>query len=219
MAALLWLAKASNVKTGPIPTCYVREAERSCKGCPLRKGRCYAWNGTPVMGFRGMLKSSRDYSLEHALDHRLAKAKAVRFGALGDPARIAPAETLAAIKAVRAKGLGVLGYTHFPDEVPEIFKLHFLASTNNVYEADKRIEQGWFTATILPADWPYKTFFTPAGNKGIVCPAQIRDTNCNDCRLCDPHHPVAKHVRAIGFLDHSPATLSRMRRLPRVAAA
>ena len=39
---------------------------------------------------------------------------------------------------------------------------------------------------------------TPDGHKVVVCPAQIRDTNCVDCGLC----AQAKRKCVVAFLAH-----------------
>jgi hypothetical protein len=53
-------------------------------------------------------------------------------------------------------------------------------------------------ATIVPFGTP-NTFFTPKGNKGIICPAQ-RDgvnTTCEKCQLCYKQRDVI-----VGFIPH-----------------
>ena len=83
-----WISRASNLKTGPIPTAYVgqtiQEAKDSCSGCALLEGiprengkghtKCYAWQGTSKLGFGSMSlkatsgKSSKDMTGTPALE-------------------------------------------------------------------------------------------------------------------------------------------------------
>jgi hypothetical protein len=52
--------------------------------------------------------------------------------------------------------------------------------------------------TVLPSDWKKKSFETPQGRRGIVCPAYTHeDMTCERCGLC------ARQSRAIiGFPAH-----------------
>lgn len=76
---------------------------------------CYAWAGTPAMGYASLLKAvarGADRSLERALRLRHKLARVVRLGAIGDPGSI-PARKLEAIaRKVKAAGLALIGYTH-----------------------------------------------------------------------------------------------------------
>jgi hypothetical protein len=57
---------------------------------------------------------------------------------------------------------------------------------------------------------------TPAGGRGLVCPAQVRPDitgkqipvggyvgiTCNSCGMCDINHPVWNKIDVIGFVEH-----------------
>lgn len=123
---LLWAARSENSKTGDIPTGWVgRTAEEtmaSCHGCPLAppsiggSGACYAHAGAVKMAVGSVQRSARAdpgrYSLARALASRRHDARAVRLGAIGDPARVAWATVAHAARVVRAAGLALLSYTH-----------------------------------------------------------------------------------------------------------
>jgi hypothetical protein len=82
-----------------------------------------------------------------------------------------------------------------------------MASTDTLEDADEAIARGWKVATVLPSDHNERTWTTPGGNKGIVCPAMMAPgkVTCNSCRLCDP----SKAGPHIGFPDHGPGSKRR----------
>lgn len=211
---LLWV-RANNTKTGAIPAAYVgatvEEAWKSCQGCSLRDSRkCYAWTGTNRMIFKGQhverfAEDPGRFSLAAVLA-RVKGAKAARLGVLGDPSRASRMSVKVSIAVLRFLRLAVLAYTHFWREAAnQDLRGDFMASCDTVEEADEALALGWRPATILPWDHVAKTFTTPAGAPGVVCPAQTKDAvTCNSCRMCDPRHPVwaAGKVKAIGFINH-----------------
>lgn len=222
---LLWIARPANRKTGPIPTAYVgrdyQETWESCEGCSLRQNTCYAWNGRGRMALASLQKRAQrvpeEYTLEHALKTRLFGMRAIRLGAIGDPARAPRRELLAAIDTARRNRLNVLGYTHFWAAEPRtgVLRREIMASTNTPAEADKAIAAGWRAASVVPSDTKEKLVVTPAGNKLLVCPAMVKaNLTCADCRLCDPQHKVwtAGKIQGIAFPDHGPAGRKRFGR-------
>lgn len=76
------------------------------------------------------------------------------------------------------------------------------ASANTLAEADAMVALGLPTVAVVSADAPTKGV-TPAGNKYVVCPAQVRDdVTCATCGLCqiqDPKRPV------VAFIPHGTA--------------
>ena len=237
MAKALWSSSTTNVKTGPIPTMWVgnsiEDAWESCDGCPRRPPEpgkaqgmvevCYAWVG-PVysLGFKSKVlpKHMADpsyHEVERALQNRRVDARAVRLGAIGDPARVDRTELLHDLALVRAAGLAVLGYTHFPEENPDLAGV-LLASLDDPKDPKipLLIELGWRVAVVLPPDYQGKRF-SAQGLRGFVCPAQtlrprkakeknkkeIPGTTCNQCRLCDRQHVCWDKVDMVGFLRHS----------------
>lgn len=228
---LLWTPAAQNRKTGRVPTAYVGETRSdtwaSCEGCDLRESTCYAWHGTQArFGLpkihAGFAREPQRYTLARALKRRLADARIARVTAIGDPLRANRAELLASLHLIRRAGLGVVGYTHFwRDEDGEALKRELMASCDTPAQADEAIAAGWRATSVLP--WGHveahgPLFVTPAGHRGVVCPAQrLERVTCNDCRMCDPQHRVwrAGKVHAIGFLDHSPTARGEARRAGR----
>jgi len=236
--SLIWTPAAQNRKTGRVPTAYVGvtrdETRESCEGCALRDSRrCYAWSGPQGQlglskihkGYR--VRGERFYTLAHALKHRQPDARVVRVASIGDPARADRVELLASLLVVRRAGLGVVGYSHFwGDPWNSHLRRELMASCDDLEQADEAIAAGWRAAAVLPWDHEGLTFSTPAGARGVVCPAQTKPAvTCNTCGMCDPRHRVwaAGKVKAIGFLDHSRAAVraarERGRRLPTAGVA
>jgi len=213
---LLWVRYPGNRKTDCVPTAYVGDSfantRKSCEGCALLGDGCYAWAATS-RGFGAVLKGykadPKRYSWKQAIDGRRKRAKMIRYGALGDPARADRREVLESSDYAREQGLSVIGYTHHWREEPVTGSLRnlFMASCNSVAESEEALQRGWTPAMIIPWNFEGKTFEMPGGKKGLVCPAQTRDTvTCNDCRMCDVSHPVwsAGKIAGIGFKDHGP---------------
>jgi hypothetical protein len=220
---IVWVTRPSNRKTGEIPTGYIgtsrAEAWDSCEGCALRGNGCYAWAGTPLMGFASALRGRREvpyrYTIEGALSLRSKLARAIRFGALGDPSAASSKTLRKASKLARSAGLAVLGYTHHWRRVSkQTLRTMLMASCDNVAQADVAISQGWKPAAIVPQfSANPRGESTPLGARLLRCPAQKTKTvTCNDCRLCDPQNPYwEKQTSYVGiaFQDHGPKSLER----------
>ena len=214
---VLWTPDSGNDKTGDIPTGWIGASREQCMdscnavACPLRPkveggdGQCYAWHGTPVMGFASMLRArarGKAYDLAHALAGRKASARMVRLGALGDPASCSPLAAAFIASKVRAAGLTLVGYTH-GWRTADHWRGRLMASCDTLQEADEAAALGWRPTVVLPYHHEGRHFTTPAGRTGVVCPAQIRPkvVTCNTCRLCDG---AATRGPVIGFIDHGP---------------
>jgi hypothetical protein len=217
-ARFTWIARTANTKTGDIPGAYVgqtiEECRESCHGCPLLNGACYAWSGFTYVSFTKIverrLTSPAKYTVLAALRDRSPRARAVRFGVMGDPSRVNRDELKVAVAACRGQNLDLIGYTHFWRE-PENSDLKgiFMASCEDEEGAAEARAFGWTPTLVLPWDHALRngpTFTLPNGERGVVCPAQTKkEITCNDCRMCSLDHPVWKagKISAIGFLDHS----------------
>jgi hypothetical protein len=71
-------------------------------------------------------------------------------------------------------------------------------SANNLRDADNKITLGIGpVVSIIPINTP-KHFTTPNKVKGIICPAQLSEIKCIDCKLCQK----ADRKFIIGFLAH-----------------
>ena len=210
-----------NSKTGNVPTITVggtrEEAYQSCadSGCPkLTDNTCYAWNGTPLFAAISRWKSrakrvATDTTHElRRLDDRSARARMVRLADIGDPGALHVAIRDQIVAAVRGRGLSLIGYTHAWRKATD-WMGQIMASTDTLAEADEAVAMGWRATTIVPWDHTGHRFDTPAGNRAVVCPAQVsKKVVCNTCRLCDGSKPGP----VIAFLDHSKKALAAQRR-------
>lgn len=71
-------------------------------------------------------------------------------------------------------------------------------SADDAGEADKLAATGLPVTCIVPMNTPERTI-TPGGLPIVVCPAQTRDTTCQDCELCArPNRKVIVGFRAHG---------------------
>jgi hypothetical protein len=107
------------------------------------------------------------------------------------------------------KGRRGFTYTHKPceenennrDAVREANKGGFTInlSGNSLSHADRLADLNIGPVVSIVPHGTANTFYTPAGRKGIVCPAQQRDDiTCANCQLCSR---VNRSV-IVGFLPH-----------------
>lgn len=184
----VWTVSTSNRKTGVIPTQYVGrtrdETWASCEGCALRPdadGGCYAWGGNSVRGANSIQKAAaagKPATLAEVLERAPRSAKCVRFGAIGDPARVKVETLLADIDLARSEGFKVLGYTHHWRTQPRtgVLRNVFLASCETLEQAEEAQARGWLVSVA-----------GPESVEGMVtCPHYKRpEIQCNRCGLCD----------------------------------
>ena len=204
-AQSLWTVSFDNQKTGAIPTQYVgatrEETWESCEGCNLRPdkgGGCYAWTGKVSRGANSVRKAfarGKDYSLEACLDRTPRSARVIRFGAIGDPARVNRAVLLQDIDTARNAGLKVIGYTHHWREEPVtgVLRTVFLASCETVEQATEAMERGWYVAVAGPESLPGM----------VTCPNYKReDVQCNRCGLCNIEKLQRTQFKGVVFPAH-----------------
>jgi len=184
----MWTVSTGNQKTGPIPTQYVGitrdETWASCEGCSLRPdadGGCYAWSGRSSRAANSVRKAvalGKPAKLTDALARTPRSAKAVRFGAIGDPARVKRELVLGDIAKARELGMKVLGYTHHWKGEPRtgVLRRNFLASCETLEQAKEAQDRGWLVALAGPDSAPGM----------VTCPHYARpEIQCNHCGLCD----------------------------------
>ena len=221
-STMLWVGTSTNTKTGNIPVGYVgatvEETERSCEGCPLRRGGCYHWSGgrRAQSSMQRAAATSRPerYSLARSLGGSVRTARYARGAVGGDPWIFSRATVAGWVDDVRAAGLrGLILYTHFAATKGAHLKGLAIASTECPEEADRLRADGWRVALVAPyADpasrkpsvkepkWLGETITTADGTRATVCPAQAgKPVDCNTCGLCDP---ARKGPQVIAFLKH-----------------
>ena len=205
---LIWNAKATNVKTGNVPTLFIghtkQEAWESCNGCNLRGNGCYAWSGSVNIGAsstRRALAKGADKTLSYALKNRHVNARMVRVSAIGDIGRCSSKQASEIKEAIGKTKLELVGYTHHwrEERVAKNWRGSLMASCEKINDADLAVSQGWRATTIVDEKSPH-TFISPAGNKVVICPAQTKNNiTCNQCRLCNGSKKAAP---IIAFIAH-----------------
>lgn len=224
----LCTATSTNKKTGNVPTIWIgatrEESLQSCRdvACPLLHKKnggqggdgnpmCYAQHGTPSIAHSHMTKAAargKNYSLRGALATASRAAKMVRLGSLGDPAALSPIDGAYIREAVKREGLALIGYTHgWSLDKSRRWKGHIMASCDTLAQVDQAIADGWRATVVLPRDHSGRTFTTPEGHTGVVCPAMLKPelVTCNSCRMCDG----SKAGPVIGFPDHGHTSKSK----------
>ena len=205
---------SSNVKTGPIPV--TTSEESTCPTeCPFRDGSCYAKNGPLAIHWGKVSKGERGDSVD-ALARQInsfPRGQVWRHNQAGYLPGLRDsidAEKLAQIVAAN-KGRRGFTYTHKPLEGAEnVSNLEAVKSANkngftvnlsgnNLSHADRLVNLQAGPVVCVVPESTSETFFTPAGRKGIICPAQQRDDiTCANCQLCQR----ANRSVIIGFRAH-----------------
>jgi hypothetical protein len=207
---------SSNVKTGPIPVT-TSSAETCPDSCPLKAGGCYAKSGPLAMHWNKVTIGERGNSLDILAKQIRAfpRGQVWRHNQAGDLPGIGDNIDSSGLKKIVDANKGRRGftYTHKPCEGDsnqttgnraavrfanrEGFTVNL--SANNLSHADKLVDlQAGPVVAIVPQETG-NTFFTPAGRKGVVCPAQQRDDiTCANCQLCSR----ALRSVIIGFRAH-----------------
>jgi len=235
---ILVQSTTKNRKTGNIPTIIVGQNQNqvvsSCiqSGCKLLHKKlggsgeyedlglkpCYAHNSSVSWGtksiFRAIEKGTRtieDYSLSEGFRMSARTAKFFRASSIGDMSSLSPQRVKEVIKEGIKYGLKPLGYT--ADKTATHLKEHLLLSCPTMEETDAAVNNGWRATTIFQTWDGKKTFTTPSGHKGIVCPEQTQARSrkeitprnkitCNDCGLCSQGNQHTTKYKVIGFITH-----------------
>lgn len=235
---ILVQATTKNKKTGNIPTIIVGQNQddivKSCiqSGCKLLHKKlggsgeykdlglrpCYAHNSSVSWGtksiFRALEKGSKvldDYSLSEGFRMSARTARYFRCSSIGDISAVSPNRFRTILKEGAIYGLKPLGYT--ADKTATHLKDSLLLSCPTMEETDNAVNEGWRATTIFKSWDGKKTFTTPAGHKGIVCPEQTQAKSgkevtprnkitCNDCGLCSQGNKHPSKYKVIGFITH-----------------
>ena len=222
----MWTVSTNNPKTGPIPTQYVGatplETALSCEGCSLFSGSkhakrvpkgelggCYAHLGNvsrAAIMVRGAAKRGKPMDLATVLQRTPRSARCGRFGAIGDPSRVARSGLYSDVDLLRSIDFKVLGYTHHWKGEPwnGRLKREILASCETWGQADDALSRGWKVAVAGPHE-------APKGTRLTMCPQDKKPwLTCNACGLCDV--PTLKRANIDGII--LPAHGQGARRLP-----
>jgi hypothetical protein len=203
---LIW--SSSNRKLGPMPTAFA--SKKTCPStCPLKGTGCYAGEGPINITWNKVTDGSRgtDWKTFVGNVRKIAPGTLWRYGVTGDlpgeDVDVDP-QKLAEMTAAN-KGKRGYTYTHKPRTAKNLRAIRqaiaggfmISLSANSPKEADRLAKHGLPLVTLVPEETP-KTFKTPGGMDGVICPAQeLEHMTCYSCGYCaKPGHKL------VGFRPH-----------------
>lgn len=215
--------KSTNRKTGPIPVS--TSSHKTCpKTCPFIKRGCYGNGGPLALHWRKITEGERGvdwYDFLKSIES-LPKGQLWRHNQAGDLVSLRTNKKLidkAKLHELVLMNKGKRGFTythyivdsdnaainqHNRDSIRKANHQGFIInlSANSIEHADKLMAMKIApVTTVLPDNFTGKSFKTPAGNKGIVCPAVVKENmTCEKCKLCAT--PLSKRPYIIGFPAH-----------------
>lgn len=208
-----WMPKAKDRKLGGIPACYVSGS--TCPdACGLKGAGCYAEQAFQKAHWR-KLACEGGAPWHELLDRVAALAPGTlwRYAVAGDlPGDGDTLDEGLVMELARANyghgrpRLG-FGFTHKPcnsvaDGVVLLrARAHGLVinlSADGLADADRKLAMRIApVVAVVPSDTP-RFFRTPGGARGVVCPAEVGDITCRECRLC----ANASRSSVVGFRAH-----------------
>ncbi len=203
--------KSSNKKTGPIPVTTTEQS--SCAPtCPFIGKGCYAKSGPLALHWRKVSAGERGTDWQGLCDfiQALPDRQVWRHNQAGDLPHILGDINPAMMAHLVVANTGKRGYTythhvlnkHNIEIIERCNRQGFTvnASTESLSAADDAIKQGIPAVVVVPNNQPVPEC-TPDGHKVVLCPAQSRDTNCAECKLCSQ----AKRTCVVAFQAHGTA--------------
>lgn len=215
--------KSANAKVGPIPVS-TTGADSCPIACPLRSatihgdgdGGCYAGGGPLALHWRKITNGERGTDLAEFCDtvRTFPAGQLWRHNQAGDLPHAGDHVTLAAgaVAAIVNANEGKRGftYTHYDiarnaDNRAIVAWANHMgftvnASANDPDHADRIADAapGLPICTLYNGGPDWKTARTAGGRTITRCPAEYRDTNCAECKLC----AVADRRAIVGFTPH-----------------
>lgn len=200
-----FIRESGNRKTGPIPVTY-SQRETCPPSCPHYRRDCYAedfytrlsWDKVPARGL--------DIQALAARIAALPDGQLWRHNVAGDLPGAGETIDAAALGEIVRANIGRRGFTYTHKRSRQAIRWATEAtrwgftvnlSADDAGEADTLAAHGLPLTCIVPMDTPERTT-TPAGRPIVVCPAQTRDTTCDDCGLCQR----ANRAVIVGFRAH-----------------
>jgi len=224
--SILWTAKSSNVKTGPIPV--TTTSKTTCApGCPFQGNGCYAesgpmaylWQGVTDAGPNAEFKSGKatirttDWQGLCGNVAKLPEGQLWRHNQAGDLPHTGGMISDTLVEQLVNANEGKRGFTYTHHNVTQSehnrgvveyanrcgFTIN--VSGNNLTHADALADLGIApVVTVLPVTVEGKADIrTPKGRKVVVCPATYKDdVSCASCGLC----AVRDRKVIVGFPAH-----------------
>lgn len=174
---------------------------------------CYAKNSYLAMHWAAVSNGSRSKQWQEHLNDlaSLPFGSPLRLNQAGDlvanSGRLSRAFIDGLLSVVKSRRLQAWTYTHHDHTLGENGKLlrranreglRINVSTETEESADLAIASGLPAVLAVSSEETRKAWRTPDRNLVMVCPAQVRDTDCSRCMLC--HKRGSKVI--IAFLAH-----------------
>ena len=207
---------SANRKTGPVSVTHVSQV--SCppacalKGTLAKPGPCYAEYWPQGIQTRQLNKVEGDSAdaaeAEASAIDRLSGRRPLRLHVVGDCATPSAAWQVsgAATRYSARHGQPVWTYTHGWRDVPRSAwrNVNVLASCETLLQVTDAHARGYATCLVVVAH--------PADGRAelrdgwclIPCPAQTRDVQCTDCKLCWRDRELRDRRAVITFAAHGP---------------
>ena len=207
---ITFVKRSGNSKIGKIPASI--SPQSTCPDvCPLKAGVCYAKYGPMAMHWKNVDKNGYEFVDFLAEVRKLPANQLWRHNTAGDLAGTNnDLDNLALGMLVEAnRGRRGFTYTHKPMtqanrravSAANLNGFTVNVSLNSLAEVDAFGLGVLPIAVVLPErseSFKPRAFVTEGGNQVVVCPAQWRDTSCEQCGMCQR----AERSYAIGFHKH-----------------
>ena len=209
--------RSANAKTGRMPVT-TTESSSCPTTCPHITGNCYAKSGFHLaQHWKKVTSHERGGSWSDLCDYvsSLKPRQIWRHNQAGDLGYTTDQQGRELIRLDLLKSLvdankssKARGYTYTHHKLDYLHNLEAVkyanrngftvnSSCESMQQADAAIAQGVPAVCVVDNSQPVPAR-TPAGHRVVVCPAQIRDTNCKDCGLCQQ----SKRTCVVAFLAH-----------------
>lgn len=174
---------------------------RTCPGaCPFNhanSGGCYANGGPLALHWRQVTAGNRGGTLTELCKsiRAMPAGQLWRHNQAGDLPGVGNAINVGELRRIVAANTGRRGFTYTHKPIEHAGNAAAIAaanrdgftvnlSGNSLEHADRLADANIGPVVAVVSESTPKQFKTPAGRRGIVCPAQVRDTNCAECGLC-----------------------------------
>ena len=224
---VITVEKSQNSKTGEVSTTYV--SQQSCpSSCPLLGSGCYAESGMVGIHTHKLNNAGKATPLElareeaHAIDG-LSGTRAMRLHVVGDCStpRAALTVSSAAMRYTAKFRQSVWSYTHAWREVPRKNwqGVSILASCESIADAATALNAGYAPAVVIASHTtPKARRDATTGINMIPCPAQTKNVQCTDCKLCWRADWLVSSRSAITFAAHGSSTKRVREKLIQISA-